>query len=306
MSYLCVDGGQTRTAIFLLRGEGEQLAFWEERPFITPSLPGGMEIFRGIIRSVCETLQTQIDAHSYELPEAACFSLSGFKESDSELAQLVETEVRAHFPRITHVYTVPDYVGAWAAATRGAPGIIIISGGGSIAYGRDQQGRALRAGGWGHLLADEGSGYWIGMQAIKAVMRANDHIIPATRLQEPLQQRLQAGDNAELQQRVYSGAVDDAEIARLVPLVLQVAEEGDRAAQNILHEGAHYLAGLAAALIGSLGKLPVYPTGGVFQASLMRSLLEQQLSRLGLSVDVRAEHIDQLYGLLIIARQGLK
>jgi len=75
----------------------------------------------------------------------------------------------------------PDYVGNWAAATAGEPAIMVLSGGGAVAYGRDASGHSARSGGWGHLLGDEGSGYWIGLEAIKMVFRAHDGMVQRRR-----------------------------------------------------------------------------------------------------------------------------
>src|SRR5262245_40133550 len=80
------------------------------------------------------------------------------------------------------VLIVNDALIALEAGVNSAAGIVVVAGTGSIAYGRDARGRAARAGGWGYVLGDEGSGYWIGRQALQAVVRSADGRGPATSL----------------------------------------------------------------------------------------------------------------------------
>src|SRR5579872_5603049 len=79
---------------------------------------------------------------------------------------------------------VNDVVGAWATATGAGPGVAAISGTGSNVFGVGPTGRAWRAGGWGHLLGDEGSGFWLGVQSIKAALRDREASGPATALSD--------------------------------------------------------------------------------------------------------------------------
>ncbi len=79
---------------------------------------------------------------------------------------------------------VNDVVAAWATATAAGPGVAAISGTGSNVFGVGPDGRCWRAGGWGHLLGDEGSGYWLGLESIKAVLRDREASGPATALSD--------------------------------------------------------------------------------------------------------------------------
>src|SRR3990170_4420420 len=109
--------------------------------------------------------------------KAICLGIAGVDREDDH------TVIRGIMKRIglkARILIVNDALVALEAGTPGQPGIVIISGTGSIAYGRNAAGEAARSGGWGHVLGDEGSGYWIGRAALRAVLRAADRRGPPT------------------------------------------------------------------------------------------------------------------------------
>lgn len=301
MSYLCVDGGQTKTTISLLDAEGKTLAFWREGPLTTPSKPGAADNLRAVLRRLCEESRRR----SPDALEAACFSLTGFDEGDEPVARLVKEESRRIFPELERVYVIPDYVGNWAAATGGEPGIMVLSGGGAVAYGRDASGDSLKLGGWGHLLGDEGSGYWIGLEAIKAVFRARDGMIPSTELGDHVMERFEASGERDLLNRVYSGEVSEAEIAGLVPLTTSLADAGDEAAARIMDRAAAHLVELGVTMLERLGELPIHLSGGVFRASGMVERFERIVHESGRAVEVSRPEAEPWEGIFRIARGGI-
>ncbi len=129
MTYLCVDGGQTKTAVVLLEERGARIHAWQTRPLTTPSKPGAVDDLRRIVRGLAEDLRRRLAGSGSALPTAACFSLTGYLEGDEILPSIVREEMRRALPETEQIRTVPDYVGNWAAATRGEPGIVVISGG---------------------------------------------------------------------------------------------------------------------------------------------------------------------------------
>jgi len=120
-------------------------------------------------------------------------------------------------------------------------GVLILAGTGSVAYGVNAAGEAAQVGGWGYLLGDEGSGYWIGLKALQAVARAADGREPPTRLSEPLLSALGLGSAQDLIQWIYTSARTQV-IAALAPRVL--AEASDPAAQQIIAKSVAHLAAL--------------------------------------------------------------
>src|SRR5205814_2143843 len=126
----------------------------------------------------------------------------------------------------------------------------LISGTGSIAYGRNRGGAAARAGGWGHLIGDEGSGYWIGCQALSAVVRAADGRGPETRLTDQVLRHFAVAHAAGLVQVVYNRETSRQSLAALGPAVQQAHDQGDAVATEILERAAEELV-LAARSVAS-------------------------------------------------------
>jgi N-acetylglucosamine kinase-like BadF-type ATPase len=305
VTYLCVDGGQTKTAVVLLDDDGMQIHAWQGRPLTTPSRPGAIDDLRLMVRGLAVELRRRLGSSGGPLPKVACFSLTGYLEGDELVPSTVREEMRQVLPETEKIQTVPDYVGNWAAATRGEPGIVVISGGGAVAYGRTALGDSLRVGGWGHLLGDEGSGYWIGLEAIKAALQSWAGIIPKTALETRVMETLRAEDDRQVLSKVYSGSFSEAEIADLVLLVASLASNNDELSDRILDEAAYYLANMAVAVQKRLGELPIYLSGGVFGAATMPERFERSLAGFGRNTTVMTVVPDPLDGLFLLARGGL-
>lgn len=311
MNYLCVDGGQTNTCVSLLDEEGRTIEHWREGPLTTPSKPGAKDNLREVTRSVCEESTRRLG--SEQTPQAACFSLTGYlehhaglatpvEERDIRIPALVEETARRHLPGLQTVHTIPDYVGNWAAATGGESGIMLLSGGGTVAYGRNEAGVSLRVGGWGHLLGDEGSGYWIGLTAIKMLLRSQAGIVPRTNLEEHLSRKFRVEEDRQILEKVYSGDISETEIAHLVPLVATLAAEGDAVADSILDEAVNHLVNMGAAMLERLGKVPIHLSGGVFASAGMEERFRRALREAGYSAEVLPRSVEPAEGIFLIAK----
>ncbi|GAB4571205.1 MAG: BadF/BadG/BcrA/BcrD ATPase family protein [Anaerolineae bacterium] len=142
---------------------------------------------------------------------------------------------------------------ALIGAHGGQPGVLVLAGTGSVALGVDHAGRRARAGGWGYLLGDEGGGFWLGVEAMRAVARATDSRGPATTLQTRVFDALQVNSTQAMVQWLYGlQPVNVQAVARLAPLVCEAAVEGDPVAEQLVKHGAQELAGLVEAVITRL------------------------------------------------------
>ncbi|HEX5324066.1 MAG TPA: BadF/BadG/BcrA/BcrD ATPase family protein, partial [Capsulimonadaceae bacterium] len=147
------------------------------------------------------------------------------------------------------VQIVPDFAAAFTGATDGQPGIMVIAGTGSVAYGENAAGQGHRAGGYGYLIDDSGSGYGIGRSALSAVLNAADGVGPKTSLTERLAEELGSSAWDQIAAGVYGGAIDRVRIASLARVVSQAAEEDqDQVALSILLHAGGALARLAEAV----------------------------------------------------------
>lgn len=157
---------------------------------------------------------------------------------------------------------VHDSVNALEGATAGQTGLIVIAGTGSVvSRGRNSQGRDLRVGGWGHLFGDEGSAYWIGREAVRALLGAFDQTGEAKQLTPMFFKRLHVSSAYELKDMYYSGCFTRDHLAGLSIWVNEAAEAGDFVVRHILCSAGEELARLALAIL-SLLFAPADPSGG--------------------------------------------
>jgi N-acetylglucosamine kinase-like BadF-type ATPase len=201
------------------------------------------------------------------VPAAICLGIAGVDRPDDR------TIVRGIMRRIgakARVLIVNDALVALEAGVPGQPGIVIISGTGSIAYGRNGAGEAARSGGWGYVLGDEGSGYWIGRAALRAVLRAADRRGPRTLLTEMLLTHFGVSEPPALLHEVYHHQMSPAAIGALATSVQAAATQGDAAAAGILRGAADELEGSALSVARRLDLVDEAFTfvlsGGIFLA----------------------------------------
>lgn len=162
---------------------------------------------------------------------------------------------------------------ALAGGLSGRPGIVLIAGTGSSCYGRNAAGESWRSGGWGPLVADEGSAYWLGVEAIKAAVRAFDGRAPSTILLPRVQTALALPTMDDLLHRLYVTGMSRKEIASLAPLVIEAASQGDSTAVALIRRGCGELADCVLAVAQKLGlaerRCELALTGGTFRAGEM-------------------------------------
>ena len=185
-------------------------------------------------------------------------------------------------------------------------GVLIIAGTGSIAYGRNGQGETARAGGWGHAISDEGSGYWIGAEAIRAALRARDRG-EDSRLLRQLVDAIGARDMDEFIVRVNANPAPD--FAALVPVIIAAADAGDSIANKILVSAGRELASIAEVLIHRLfessDEVCVATHGGVLKNCVqVKETFVQQLKSQIPKCSFVSQEVDPARGALARARTG--
>jgi len=201
---------------------------------------------------------------------AVCAGVAGASVETRRAA--LETALSQLFPQ-AKVAVVPDFAVALAGATGGRPGMIVIAGTGSVAYGDNGRGRVHRTGAYGYLIDDAGSGYGVGRAALAAVLRGADGGgARADALTARVLAALGLGSVAEIVPHVYGGSIDRVAIASLARTVAQSADEdGDPQAQAILMRAGGALALLAqgvasAAFADGESAFSLVPIGGLWGA----------------------------------------
>ncbi len=168
---------------------------------------------------------------------------------------------------------------ALMAGSYGKPGISVIAGTGSIAYGWDGRDRYI-AGNHGWILGDQGSGFWIGYQAIQSAVKMLDGRLPRGPLADLVLEHFNVMDKEELSYVIYQIGFSVEMIASLAPIVKKAYEMGDRVAEEILLNAASELAEAVKAVAKKLdiaGEIHVYYTGGIFNIDLVREEFEKIL-----------------------------
>ncbi len=201
---------------------------------------------------------------------------------------------------------------ALAGGLVGKPGIILIAGTGASCFGRAEDDRTWRAGGWGPLLDDVGSSGWLGLQSMVAAVREHDGRGKPTVLSSRVLQALEIEDIDQILLRVDGHGLTRCEMATLAVLVTEAAAEGDLVAQEILATGTDELATLVATvaekldLPASLGAVQVAVTGGLTNAgAVFLDPLRDAVQRRAPACEVIEPKFPPVIGAVLIALQSL-
>jgi N-acetylglucosamine kinase len=266
-----IDAGGTKTVCLLADNQGAIISRAQGAGANLQSL-GELQV-----EKVVHEVMDQAIGDRDIVPAIICIGIAGVDRPDDHAI------VRGIMRRIgfkARIVIVNDALIALEAGVPGQPGIVVISGTGSIAYGRNAAGEAARSGGWGYVLGDEGSGYWIGRAALRAVLRAADHRGPTTVLTPMLLEHFAVPQPQALLHQVYHQNLKPAAISALAACVQRAILEGDEAALAILRGAANELEGAALSVGRRLGLLQepfsFILSGGIFRAV---PSLQQELAR---------------------------
>jgi N-acetylglucosamine kinase-like BadF-type ATPase len=264
--FLGVDGGQSGTTALIGDEAGHVLGAGSGGPCNHAEAgEGRQKLVRAVGDSVAGACAPAgLDPRAVRFA-AACLGMSGGPEDKQAiLREILAADV---------VVVTDDAVIALAGATAGEPGIVAIAGTGSIAFGSNPAGRTARVGGWGYIFGDEGSGFDIARQALRAALRAEEGWGPPTALVGALLDATGSRDANGALHRFYTPDWPRSRVATLAPLVDEAAMAGDAVARDILHNAAQQLAVLTSAVRGQLWK-PGEParvawTGGAFRSRIL-------------------------------------
>jgi N-acetylglucosamine kinase-like BadF-type ATPase len=308
--YLGIDGGGSKTTC----------AIGDERSALATSIAGPSNITRveearareslhQVIREACGKAKinpSQIDC--------ACIGVAG--AGRQEVAGVVRKMVAELLNG--EIEVVGDMAIAMVAAFGASPGVIVVAGTGSIAYGCNNQGVTARAGGWGFAISDEGSAHWIGRTAVAAVLREIDQTIESqlaktTAESSSLFRELKSLWKLRTLEEFVRTANSSPDFAALLPAIISTADAGDQLAQHVLEQAAVELSQLASIVIrrlfaescASSTLVRLAMVGGVFRHSTtVRQHFSDEVRKFDPRVQVIQEIVEPVAGALQMARQA--
>ena len=304
--YLGIDGGGTKTTC----------AVGDDSTLLATATAGASNIVRVGESQARESLRQAVKqacaAAGIAPEQVARVCVGGSGAARPQLAALIREFLAEILPMPIDV--VGDMQIALEAAFDDGPGVIVIAGTGSIAYGRDLQEKTVRAGGWGFAIGDEGSAHWIGRSAVSAILRASDLVDETSA--PPSQESLAT---AVFKAWGVTSLADLARGANLIPppdfaaLFPAVAASQDDLATQVLTDAGRELARVAAVVMRRLfakdetSSVPVAMTGGVFRhAPRVREVFYNELRALDPRAEIHPNIVEPVEGALRMARRAAK
>lgn len=272
--YLGIDGGQSSTAALIANESGQVIGHGTGGPCNHVTAAEGRAKFRSAVGDCLAQACREAGLDSATVSFASvCLGFSGGAEDKDAYAREL---IRSEQYKITH-----DAEIALSGATAGEPGIIIIAGTGSMAFGRNSVGETCRAGGWGYIFGDEGGAFDVTRRALRAALAQEEGWGPPTPLRSLLLQRTGANSINGLLHAFYNRSYTRTDFASFAPFVTEAAQAGDAVSLDILKASArelvHYTEGVYRTLFRGREPVPVACIGGVFGSVPLREWYESVL-----------------------------
>lgn len=263
-----IDGGGTKTSVICSDSRGKIIKEKKFGPFNLNSI--GEKRFTELLDEIILFLNRIGEC------EALCIGAAGV--SNCRMEYLINETMKKW--EISNWKLVGDQEIALWGALEGKPGISLVAGTGSVCFGRNALGDKVSIGGWGHLLGDEGSGYAIGRDALKAVIKYWDGYGKETIMTEILERQLQIADRQTMIAYVYEN--DKSSVAKIARIVEEAAAVGDKCAMDILKENAEQISELVETACRRLQMMngEAALSGGMLENNtIYRSIVVQEIER---------------------------
>ncbi|BDH59966.1 N-acetylmuramic acid/N-acetylglucosamine kinase [Lysinibacillus sp. PLM2] len=278
---MAVDGGATKTAITIQLANGKTLF----NKISTGSNIHAIGV-EHVERVITDLLLDAYQAIPNTQIEVAAFAMAGIDTSHdlSIIKGIIENCLNNVPFEINTIIVENDVHSTLLGLTNGKPGALVLSGTGSIAYAFDGRDLIVRTGGWGHLAADEGSGYWVGQEILRAIIRAEDgRTNKLTYLKNLLFEKLQITTIEQLLSWVYHPEFTNAQMASISSILSDAIEHGDETAIHIAKNAAKELSILAITVLEKIqynGEVfTLYMNGGILKNHIViKDLFQQYVS----------------------------
>lgn len=301
--FIGVDGGGTNTRALIIDGSGRGLGLGKSGPSNYQHV--GIETAG---KNIGHAIEAAWKCAGMEpRPGTGAFLGMAGVIGAADHATILDMAIQLQIAAPRHIGVDHDIRILLAGGLGGEPGIALIVGTGSSCYGRDSAGRAVQVGGFGPLMDDLGSGYALGVQAMRATVFAADGRGSATALSAPVLKFLGITGMEDFPRRVYHDGITRAQIASLAPVVVSCANAGDAVANEILRQGAGDLAKMAATAIrriGGEGPVSVVIGGGLGEAeTIYRQEILTAIGSLAPQSQIRHPLFSPVAGAAILAME---
>lgn len=278
MEYLlAVDGGGTKTQFSVCGLDGTQKG----------TFFAGSSNYKSVgMKEACNSLVdglTQIEKELCISKKEIAYSVWGISGCDSENdSKLLSEQIKKLGFSEDKYYLCNDGLLAFYAQAP-APGMVVIAGTGSIILGINEQGQIKRSGGWGYNISDIGSGYWIGVEALKKTLLYCDNCCEYSPLFQAVREYFGA-ESFETLPYIITEVTDYFEIAKVAFLVTKLGADGEAVSRKILKKGAKVLAALSKSTYERLGfdgdtKFSIVFSGGALKNETYQNLLKADLEK---------------------------
>ncbi|MDQ5821856.1 MAG: ATPase [Actinomycetota bacterium] len=293
---LGVDGGATKTLAAVLEVVAGRVATGAAGPTNADAV--GVE---AALQAATEAIREALDGAGVGGGDLGASVVAIAGTIPSELGDTIRKRIG-----IERVYVLNDVVAAWAAGTGCKSGIAAIAGTGSHVFGVSDAGESWRVGGWGHILGDEGSGYWLGLGGLKAALKYRDGSGEPTSMLSRAKAFYSLEKIEDLQPLVYGKPLTKAEIGAFATEVAAAAVEGDAVALELFDRGAAELSRQVQAAARALdvqGKeLLVAMIGSVFaKNALVRERFEREVRAFAPGAKFTVPDVPPVVGSLLLA-----
>jgi len=288
---LIIDGGATKTACAVVHAESGNVEY-------STSTKGsnyqaiGVESATAILQKLLANVETFLQKHSHSQIAVATFALAGIDSPKDHVAvvAIVQNALQTTELQIDTLIIENDAEATLLGVTAGQAGALLIAGTGAIAYAYDGQ-RIVRAGGWGHRAGDEGSGYWLGQEVVRAIFKMEDGRGRPTILKEAVYQSLGIQDVTELAEWLFHPSYTNAQLAKMGSFVAKAVEQEDPCAIEISQQAAHELVLLARAVLKKINyqnePFSFYCNGGAMKHNpLILKIFTEQITSMYPQVNI--------------------
>lgn len=316
---LGIDGGGTKTVCFLMDEAGNILGRGKAGPsnYQTVGIDAAKIAIKTAINETISSFLTRQNSNNI-LIQGLGIGLAGVgREEDFNVIQNLINQITIDLKLSINWELKPgstviksDSVIALVGGLGHPVGVVVIAGTGSQIFGQNKHGKTKRVGGWGYLLGDEGSGYYIAILGLKAALKSHDGRLGSTRLIPAFKQHLNLDNIESLIEVVYRRGWTVTQIANLAKIVDKVAGDGDEIANQIMNTAAEELVFATKIAVESLFEpnetIEIVTTGGVFQGmNHFRSKYIQSLKTVVPNANIILPRYEPAYGAGILALNGL-